>query len=63
MIRILASASAIAFAFASPALAAPIPLNDAQLASLSAGAEFMIIKQVSDQAGVAPVTDSNLVNA
>ena len=63
MIRILASASSIALVVASPALTAPVQLNDAQLASLSAGAHFMIIKQVSDQAGVAPVTDSDLVNA
>lgn len=63
MVRILASVSSMALVLAAPALAAPIPLNDAQLASLSAGAHFMIIRQVSDQAGVAPITDSNLVNA
>ena len=63
MNRIHASVTSIALVLASPAWAAPISLNDAQLASLSAGAHFTITRQVSDQAGVAPVTDASLVNA
>jgi uncharacterized protein (TIGR03118 family) len=58
------SATAVAVAaglMAPPALAA-VPLSDAQLGASSAGVGFSITNQVSDQMGVAPVTDSNLVN-
>jgi len=60
------SAKAIAVAaglIAPPALAAPIPLSDAQLGAVPAGIRFSITNQVSDQPGVAPVTDPLLVNA
>jgi uncharacterized protein (TIGR03118 family) len=46
-----------------PAIAAPVQLSDAQLGAVPAGINFSITNQVSDQAGVAPVTDPNLVNA
>ena len=46
-----------------PALAAPVYLSDAQLGAVPAGIRFSITNQVSDQPGVAPVTDPKLVNA
>lgn len=66
MSRLSARATAAAVAvglLAPPALAAPIPLSDAQLGAASAGVGFNVTNRVSDQMGVAPVTDSNLVNA
>jgi uncharacterized protein (TIGR03118 family) len=38
-------------------------MNDAQLNAVVGGTRFAIVNQVSDQAGVAPVTDPVLVNA
>jgi uncharacterized protein (TIGR03118 family) len=66
MSRLSTSAKVLAVAaglLAPPALAAPFPLSDAQLGAMSAGIGFNVINQVSDQMGVAPLTDSNLVNA
>jgi uncharacterized protein (TIGR03118 family) len=66
MSRLSRSAKAIAIAaglVAPAALAAPIPLSDAQLGAVPAGIRFSITNQVSDQPGVAPVTDPLLVNA
>src|SRR5712671_6707253 len=63
MMHIVRSAASIAFLIAPPVWAAPVPLSDAQLDSVAAGTRFTVTNQVSDQAGVAPVTDSNLVNA
>lgn len=66
MSRLSTSAKALAVAaglLAPPALAAPIPLSDAQLGATSAGIGFNVINQVSDQVGTAPLADSNLVNA
>lgn len=60
------NAKAIAIAaglIAPPALAAPIALSDAQLGAVPAGIRFSITNQVSDQPGVAAVTDPLLVNA
>jgi uncharacterized protein (TIGR03118 family) len=65
MSRLSRRAKAVALAaglMAPPALAA-VPLSDAQLGASSAGVGFNIINQVSDQIGVAPVTDTNLVNS
>jgi uncharacterized protein (TIGR03118 family) len=66
MSRLSTNAKAAAIAaglLAPPALAAPIPLSDAQLGAAPAGIGFNITNRVSDQMGVAPLTDSNLVNA
>lgn len=61
------SACAPALALAASLLAstalAGVPLSDAQLAATPAGASFNIINRVSDQSGVAPVTDPLLVNS
>jgi uncharacterized protein (TIGR03118 family) len=66
MSRLSRSATAVALAaglMAPAAIAAPVPLNDAQLGAVPAGIRFSITNQISDQAGVAPVTDPLLVNA
>lgn len=65
MKRLFASVAAIALVgvLAFPARSAPFALTDRQLDSAAAGIEFTITNRVSDQPGVAPVTDSNLVNA
>lgn len=66
MSRLSTSAKALAVAaglLAPPALAAPVPLSDAQLGAVSAGIGFNVTNQVSDQMGVAAVTDPNLVNS
>jgi len=66
MSRLYRSAKAIAVVaglMAPPALAAPVPLTDTQLGAVPAGIRFDITNQVSDQPGVAPVTDPLLVNA
>jgi uncharacterized protein (TIGR03118 family) len=47
----------------SGARAAPVVLSDAQLNAVVGGTRFAVINQVSDQAGVAPVTDGLLVNS
>jgi uncharacterized protein (TIGR03118 family) len=46
----------------SSAHAAPMVMNDAQLNAVVGGTRFAIVNQVADQPGVAPVTDSLLVN-
>jgi uncharacterized protein (TIGR03118 family) len=66
MSRLSSSAKAIALAaglMAPPALAAPLPLSDAQLGAVAAGIGFSVTNQVSDQAAMAKFTDTNLVNA
>lgn len=66
MSRISTSAKVLAMAaglIASPALAAGVPMNDAQLNATSAGSSFSITNRISDQSGVAPLTDPALVNA
>lgn len=66
MSRLSRSAKAMVVAaglVAPPAFAAPVPLSDAQLGATPAGIRFSITNQVSDQPGVAPVTDPLLVNA
>lgn len=63
MMRMIGSAASIAFLVAQPVWAAPVLLSDAQLDIVAAGTRFTVTNQVSDQAGVAPVTDTNLVNA
>lgn len=66
MSRLSTTAKAVAAAaglLAPPALAAPVPLSDAQLGAASAGVGFNVTNQVSDETGKARVTDSNLVNA
>jgi uncharacterized protein (TIGR03118 family) len=52
----------IATLFASSALAAPVQLDDNQLAAIVAGADFQVVGKIADQSGVAPVTDPDLVN-
>jgi uncharacterized protein (TIGR03118 family) len=44
-------------------MAAPRPLSDAQLGQVVAGEDFTIVNEISDQMGVAPVTDPLLVNS
>lgn len=61
--RFIGSATSIAFLIASPVSAAPMQLSDAQLDIVAAGTQFTVTNRVSDQAGVAPVTDPNLVNS
>jgi uncharacterized protein (TIGR03118 family) len=66
MSRLMTSARALAVAaglFAPAALAAPVPLSDAQLGAAAAGIRFSITNRVSDLPGVAPVQDDKLVNA
>jgi hypothetical protein len=66
MSRLSVSARALAVAaglLASPALAAPVQLSDAQLGAVPAGIRFSITNLVSDQAGMAGLMDPNLVNA
>lgn len=66
MSRFKLSAKALVLAasmLTTPALAAPVALNDAQLGAVSAGVRFTITNQVSDQNGVAKFTDPLLVNA
>ena len=63
MMRLIGSAASIAFLIAPPVWAAPVQLSDAQLDIVAAGTRFTVTNRVSDQAGVAPVTDLNLVNA
>jgi uncharacterized protein (TIGR03118 family) len=63
MMRLIGSATSIAFLIAPPVWAAPIQLSDAQLDIVAAGTQFTVTNRVSDQVGVAPVTDPNLVNA
>jgi uncharacterized protein (TIGR03118 family) len=54
--------AAAAGLFAVPAVAAT-PLSDAQLGAMAGGIQISITNRVSDQAGVAPVTDPLLVNS
>jgi len=50
--------------FATSALAAPVPLSDAQLSQIVAGEDFSIVNEVADRASVkATTTDPLLVNA
>lgn len=66
MSRLSRSAKAVAIAaslIAPPAIAGPVALSDAQLGVVSGGVKFNITNQVSDQPGVAKVTDPLLVNA
>ena len=50
--------------FATTALAAPVPLSDAQLSQVVAGEDFSIVNEVADQASAgAATTDPLLVNA
>src|SRR5512143_1590156 len=65
MLRLLASAAALALVagLGSTASAAPVQLTDAQLGVISAGTEFVITDRISDQSGVAPVTDGFVQNA
>jgi uncharacterized protein (TIGR03118 family) len=60
--RSVKAVAVVAGLIAPPALAG-VPLSDAQLGAASAGSEFTIANRVSDQSGVAPLTDPNLVNA
>jgi uncharacterized protein (TIGR03118 family) len=65
MPRLSTSAMALVLAaglVAPPALAG-VPLSDVQLGATAAGIAFNIVNRVSDQSGVAPVTDPLLVNA
>ena len=65
MSRLSRSAKAVVIAaglIAPPAFAG-VPLSDAQLGAVPAGIRFSITNRVSDQPGVAPVTDPLLVNA
>jgi uncharacterized protein (TIGR03118 family) len=63
MMRLLGSAAALAFVFSTPVWAEPVQLTDTQLDDVAAaGIRFTITNQVSDQTGVAPVTDAKLVN-
>jgi uncharacterized protein (TIGR03118 family) len=63
MMRLLCSVATISFALTTPALADPVLLTDSQLDGVAAaGIRFTITNQVSDQAGVAPVTDAVLIN-
>jgi hypothetical protein len=61
--RSSAKAVAVVAGLIAPPALAGVPLSDAQLNAASAGAQFSITNRVSDQSGVAPVTDPNLVNA
>jgi uncharacterized protein (TIGR03118 family) len=66
MSRFSRSAKAMAFAtafVAPPALSAPVALTDVQLGSVAAGIKFDVTNRVSDQPGVAPLTDPSLVNS
>lgn len=66
MLRLLGSVAGLALALgmtATPASSAPIKLSDAQLGAVVAGTDFVVTNRISDQDGVAPLTDSNLVNA
>ena len=58
-IALMALAAALSV---SAARAAPVVMSDAQLNAVVGGTRFAIVKQVADQNGVAPVTDSLLVN-
>jgi uncharacterized protein (TIGR03118 family) len=63
MMRLFCSAATVALAFTTPAWANPVELTDTQLHEIAAaGIRFTITNQVSDQAGVAPVTDAALIN-
>ena len=58
------AASIVLSLLATSALAAPVPLSDAQLSGVVAGEDFTIVNEVSDQAAVgATTTDPMLVNA
>lgn len=61
--RLLSTAAVAALLCANSAWADPINLTDTQLGQIVAGKEFIVTNRVSDQSGVAPVTDANLVNA
>jgi len=70
MMRLFGSAAALAIAgvLAAPAWSAPVRLSDAQLDTVAAGGRnfsrnVFVTNRVSDQPGVAPLTDPNLVNA
>jgi uncharacterized protein (TIGR03118 family) len=65
MMRLFASVTAIVLAgvLGAPAWGAAFRLTDGQLDTAAAGLRFTVTNRVSDQPGVAPVTDSNLVNA
>lgn len=63
MYRRFRYAAAFGFLLSTPAFATPIVLSDTQLDAVAAGTRFTITNQVSDQQGVAPVTDADLVNA
>ncbi len=56
-------ASVVASLLAGSAIAAPVKLTDVQLSSVVAGTDFDVTNLISDQPGVAPTTDSNLVNS
>ncbi len=56
-------ASVVASLLAGSAIAAPVKLTDVQLNSVVAGTDFDVVNLISDQPGVAPTTDSDLVNA
>ena len=65
MSRLCSSVALAAVAAAlswSASLAAPVKMSDAQLDAVVGGTRFAIVNQVADQTGVAPVTDSLLVN-
>jgi uncharacterized protein (TIGR03118 family) len=63
MTRLLRTAAPIALILTTPALADPLVLTDSQLdAVAAAGLSFTITNRVSDQPGVAPVTDAKLIN-
>lgn len=58
MMRLLSTAAVVALMCANTAWADPVTLADTQLGQIVAGKEFIITNRVSDQAGVAPVTDA-----
>ena len=63
--KIAAQAASIVLSLlATSALAAPVPLSDAQLSQVVAGEDFTVVNEVSDQAAIgAPTTDPLAVNA
>jgi uncharacterized protein (TIGR03118 family) len=63
MRHLLTSAAAFAVLFATPVWAEPVILSDAQLDDIAAaGLKLTVTNRVSDQVGVAPVTDPLLIN-
>jgi hypothetical protein len=57
-----AKAAAVAAGLIAPPALAGVPLSDVQLGAAAAGIQFNVTNRVSDQSGVAPLTDTNLVN-